>query len=173
MELMKLCEELKQREMDLNSKLEHTHQQIKSQEETNLHDTCEALKEQNSLLTNIVRLQQSLSDRNHLEQLCNKQKEEIDELEKVRHENEVTKETLTRTNLELSNCMASNAEMKEKNEELIVANEDGLNRERELKIRLEGMTNAKEELQKTISLLEALEAQQKNEVKVWKDQMRG
>lgn len=173
MELMKLCEELKQREMDLNSKLEQTHQQIKSQEETNLHDTCEALKEQNSLLTNIVQLQQSLSDRNHLEQLCNKQKEEIDELEKIRHENEVTKETLTRTNLELSNCMASNTEMKEKNEELKVANEDGLNRERELKIRLEGTTNAKEELQKTISLLEALEAQQKNEVKVWKDQMRG
>jgi DNA repair exonuclease SbcCD ATPase subunit len=173
MDLMKCCEELKRREIDLNSKLDDSCQRIKIQQETIVENNCQALKEQNSLLLEIEQLQKCLSDRNELEQLCKAQKEQINQLENIRHEKELIEETLTKMKLELSNLSMIHAALEENNEALTRDKEDGLHRETELKIRLDEMINTKEELQQTISLLEELEIQRKEELKVWKDQMRG
>jgi chromosome segregation ATPase len=172
MELMKCCEELKEREKDVNSKLDDAYQQIKDHEKTIQTNNCQALNEQNALLCEIEWLTKCVSDRDQLDQLCKIQKQQIHELEGVRHEKALLEETLIGTQLELSERNRTIDEMKEHTEKLKMEKEDGLQRVTYLTTQMEQITKTNDELERNISLLEDLESQRKEELKICRDQMR-
>jgi hypothetical protein len=177
--LMRCCDDLKTKEEDLDKDLVIARHQVEVEKGTMLKQEAKFIAEQNRLNAEVDRLKKCVADRDELERVCGEQRDQIKELHVVQHQKEELVKKLQQIEHEatLSNSNFERARVTIVDNNSIIGKirkrcEEGLLREKGLNNRVEQMNNTNIDLRKTIEVLEKLEIQLKDELKICRSELR-
>lgn len=170
-QLMRCCNDLKLREKDLDQNLAIANTQIEVGKNAMLKQEVEMTEEQNELNANIDRLKEEVADRDALERLCDNQKEQIKALEVVQEKKVMLENCLSKSEKELmirtKDQLQARKTISQNNSDIYQTKkrcEEGLLREEGLNNRVEQLSVSNADLRRTITTLEELEIQVKDEL---------
>ncbi len=179
MDLMTSCNELKNREREVVTKLEDAYRKIDDGKDVIVQHEKDCVGRQEELQKEIERMKGHVADRDELEVTCNEQKRNIERLEMIRREKEQLDEVLEDTNSRLSSKCN---ECDKAHERVTSLEEANLNLSKQcddrdahiqwLEHELDDIKSSNINLNQTVGTLEELESQLKGEIKSCKGEIQ-